>query len=218
MVSRAELWADYRPRLDEAKKLDRLEGTLVFLAQPVKVGRFKIAPLTLERLLWLEALESPFVVNRPEPPGRLDVLKCLWVLSPHFKPGSVWRGRLFCGANICLDWKWYGVTIAELFEAGLSMIGSAWQDSTKQKEEPDPLWAAAMIDGFASQYGWSMNEIMRLPMLQVARLSQALGARIAATAGSKAPKHTGRHSDQVKHEFLDACAKIDEAATASGLN
>ena len=217
MLSRADLWEQFKPKLEEARRLDRLEGTLVFLAQPVKVGRFKVAPVTLERLLWLEALESPFL-GGGDVPGRLDTLKALWVLSPHFRPGNIWAGRLFCAANICLDWKWYAMTVAKLFEEGMALMSSSWDDPHKQPTDTDPLWAASMIDGFASQYGWPMATIMRLPLLQVAKLGEALGARIAATAGSKVPRNSGRHSDRVKNDYLDASKKVDEAHMAAGLN
>ena len=209
MVSRAELWEQYKEKFDAAKKLDRLEGTLVFLAQPVKVGRFYIAPVTLERLLYLEAIESPFVGGGGVP-GRLDVLKALWILSPHFRPGK-WRGRAFAALNIWLNWKWYAVTVAELFGEGMELMKSNWGSSSGSgPEEPDRLWAASMIDGFASQYGWPLKEILTMPLLQISKLSEALGARLGAAAGAKTGKVKGRHSDAITQEYLTRANKITE--------
>ena len=90
MTTPAELWEQYQPRFAEAKLRDKEEQTLVFLIQPARVGRFLIAPLTLRRVLYLEAYRSPFI-GGDAPLNKWSVLDLLWVLSPQFTPSPFKR-------------------------------------------------------------------------------------------------------------------------------
>ena len=209
MLSRAELWEQYKPKLAEAKEFDRLEGTLVFLAQPAKIGRFRIALLTLERLLWLEAIESPFVTP-DKTPGRMDVLNLLWVMSPFFRPGR-WRRRVFVTLNIILNWKWYALEVGEHFAASMELQSANRGES--DTGDASPMWVAQTVDGFCSQYHWPMRDVLTLPLLQMGVLSKAMGIRLS---DGKDEMPFGRHADRAKADYLKTVNKIDADEKANG--
>lgn len=195
----AELWAEYQPRFNEAKKLDKQEQTLVFIIQPVRLGRFWLAPLTLRRLLFLEAIESPFAGSRRELDKRA-VLELLWILNPNFSP-SRFRGKLFFARHWFLKWQEYAMEVVELMREGMEMMQDAKVE--QQSNDPEASWVASTIDGLASQYHWRVDEILDLPLLQLNVLGRALAARVSAMAGSKEGNvKFNRHSDSVRAEYL----------------
>jgi len=205
-----ELWGEYQPRFAEAEKRDRQEQSLVFLVQPVKLGRFKIAPLTLKRLLYLEAVESPFV-GGGDAVGRIAVLKLLWVMHPNFSP-SFWRGKLFIANNFFINWAWYAEEIGQLIMESMAMMGNDGGESenaaikeilgedVKPQKRGSSLWVAQMVDGFASQYHWTLEEILNMPLFIVGVLGNAMAMRLSPDADSAT--QASRHLTEVRASFL----------------
>ena len=213
MKSPAELWEEYQPRIADAEKLDRDEATLVFLIQPIKLGRFWIAPLTLKRLLYLEALHSPFVGRSKVALARKDVLTLLWVMHPKFSP-SAWRGKLFSINNYFVNWQWYGMAIGELIGEAMAMMGSG--PGTKREGEPEkenPMSIAQMLDGFCSQYHWPLDTVLDTPLLVMNVLGKAMATRLA---GSGDDMQFSRHADGVRAEFLKESGKVNGKAIKRG--
>tara|TARA_Y100000310_G_scaffold193975_1_gene193955 strand:+ start:114 stop:749 length:636 start_codon:yes stop_codon:yes gene_type:complete len=201
----AELWAAYQPKFDEAKKRDNEEQTLVFIIQPVKLGSFWIAPLTLRRLLFLEALDSPLAGGHQKSVGRRAVLELLWVMSPDFSP-SRWRAKLFFVRHWLLNWKKYAIMIEALMKEGMELLGAL---SNEEKQDTvNPLWVAQTIDGFATQYGWSMAEILDMPLLQLNIMGRAMAKRLSMMSGKKNGEVSfNRNADAVRTEYLKESRK-----------
>ena len=206
MNNRAELWESYRPKLAEARTRDRVEQSQLFLPITARVGRFNIAPMTVQRLLVLESLESPFLGGQSMPTRR-DVLVFLYVVSPGFKL-SRWRMRYWFVRHVFILWPWYTMQIAELMQEASKLMGT---DKNEPKSgDEGSAWAAMIIDGFASQYGWSLNQIMDLPMATAVLLGKAMGARLSMDSKGGAKASVSRHADKVRGDYLEEVKAIDK--------
>lgn len=196
MATPAELWEQYQPRFAEAKLLDTQEQTLVFLVQPVKVGRFWVAPLTLRRLLYLEAYQNPFI-GGAEAVTRDSILELIWVLNPDFSV-SRWRRKVFFVRNRFTKAEKYAEALGSIVGAGMDLMGGSGKD-----DEPSPLWVAQLIDTFAAEYGWRIDEILDTPFLQLNIMGKAMGGRMAAKSGAADAKvESNRNVDQLRSEYL----------------
>lgn len=195
MESAAEVWTAFKPKLAEAREQDRAQVALSFLPIVVPLGRFEIAPLTIERLLWLEQIDSPFVSGLIEP-TKEDVLAFLWVNSPDFRVGE-WSGKKFCWNNYLIDWQKYAQLIGEYMGA----IGDSMESGEDQGIQPN--WLPQLMDAFASQYHWTTGEIMKMPVQRAAVLSKAMVARISE---GKSTATFSPNADRVRAEMIAAIA------------
>ena len=196
MPTPAEVWEQYQPRFAEAKLLDSREQTLVFLVQPVKVGRFWVVPLTLRRLLFLEAYGNPFV-GGAEPPSRAAIIELIWVLSPNFSP-SRWRRKVFFMRNRFINADKYGEAVVTVVQAAIELMAQSGRDA-----DPSPLWVAQLVDIYASEYGWGLEEILDTPFLKLNILGRAMGVRMAAKSGDSGAKvENNRNVDAVRAQYL----------------
>ena len=197
MPTPAEVWREFKPKLAEAREQDRANIALSFLPIIIPLGRFKIAPLTIERLLWLEQVQSPFVYGHQ--PSREDVLAFLWINSPDFRVGE-WAGKKFCWNNYLINWKRYANLIAEYMTEISKAIGGGSED-----KGPNAHWLPQMVDAFASQYHWSHEEIMRMPVERAMLLSSSMAARVSE---SPAPTFSA-NADRVRAEMLNEIKKAE---------
>lgn len=217
MKTPAELWGEYQPRFAEAEKRDRQEQSLVFLVQPVRIGRFRICPLSLKRLLYLEAIESPFVGGN-NMVGRIAVLQLLWVMHPNFSP-SLWRGKLFIANNFFIKWKWYAEEIGVLIMESMAIMGNESEEAeneeakailgpdVKPQKKGNSLWVAQMVDGFASQYNWSLEEILNMPLFIVGVLGNAMAMRLSPDGTSSI--QATRHLSEERASFLKESEELN---------
>ena len=195
----AEVWTEFKPKLAEAREEDRAGVALSFLPIVIPLGRFEIVPLTIEKLLWLEQIKSPFV-NAAEP-KRKDVLAFLWICSPSFRIGEKY-GKRFCWNNCLIPWRRYANLIAEYMEGIAEAIGGEESDGTI-----DPNWLPQTVDAFASQYHWSQREIMEMPVHRSSVLANAMTARLSE---SKSPISFSPNADRVRGEMLAAIKATEE--------
>lgn len=192
MPTAAEVWAQFKPKLAEAREQDRANVALSFLPIIIPLGRFKIAPLTIERLLWLEQINSPFVFGHQ--PEREDVLAFLWINSPDFRVGE-WAGKKFTWNNYLINWHKYAQLIAEYMAEVAEAMGSDDKGSSAESN-----WLPSMVDGFASQYHWRYEDIMKMPVERALVLSSAMSARV-----SESPQPSfSPNADKVRADMLSA--------------
>ena len=198
MPTAAEVWAQFKPKLAEAREQDRANVALSFLPIIIPLGRFKIAPLTIERLLWLEQIHSPFVGGHQ--PAREDVLAFLWINSPDFRVGE-WAGKKFTWNNYLINWQRYAGLINEYMTEVAESMGGDDDGSS-----PESNWLPSMVDGFASQYHWSYEDIMKMPVERAMVLSSAMGARIS----EKSQPSFSPNADRVRSDMLNAIRAAEE--------
>mgnify|MGYP003151415763 CR=1 FL=1 len=198
----ADLHTRYRAELAEARQKDNEEAGRIFLTVNVPVGRFWLAPLTIERFLFLEQIKSPFLGFCEEKdliPTKADVLQFLWVMSPNFRPCQK-AGRWFGRRNFFIRWRKYALQIYELIAAEMEAELEAAAFETKEEAQPPSGWVATLIDGAASQYGWSEKEILNLPLNRAKAYMAAMTKRLSMSSTTTPEFH--RHADKVRHEFI----------------
>jgi len=189
-----ELHRKYRADLAEAKSRDRREASLVFLDTVVEIGKFEVASLTIRRYVLLDHLQSPFLLgcaNRL--PTKEDVIVFLWIMNPNFDPRPK-KARQFARRNFfrLLRWRKLAMEIADLIIK--SMESMEMPSSEKSNEGPNPEWVAQIVDGAASQYGWSETQIFDLPLSRAMAYMRALAQRLEGTKSV----HFSQHSDKVR--------------------
>ena len=198
METAAEVWTRFKPKLAEAREKDRAQVALSFLPIVVPLGRFEIAPLTIERLLWLEQIDSPFVSGQIEP-TKEDVLAFLWINSPDFRVGE-WSGKKFCWNNCLINWRKYANLIAEYM---ISVAENMGADDTGGIQ---PNWLPQLMDAFASQYNWTPEQIMNMPIERACVLSKAMSNRVSEGKDSTS---FSPNADSVRNEMLEAIAEAE---------
>ena len=192
MPTRNEVWTTFKPKLAEAREKDRATVALSFLPLIVPLGRFEIVPLTIEKLLWLEQIESPFINGKP--PRREDVLAFLWICSPQFRVGEKY-GKRFCWKNCFINWERYAQLVAEYVQEVCKSLGGKSDQGAM-----DSNWLPSMVDAFASQYHWTAEQIMSMPVTRATMLVASINARV-----SEKPTPTfNAEADRVRHEMLRA--------------
>ena len=195
--SPADVWEEYLPRLAAAREQDREEITRAFLPLVIPLGRFKVVPVTIERLLWLEEIKSPFITGSGQV-SKIDVLSFLWICSPDFRVGMD-HGKSFCRRHCLIRWRKYALTILEYCQELMSSLGA---DTDQKANDGKPMqydWLPVFVDGFASQYHWSEKDIMNIPIYRVGYYATAMASRLSMSG--KAAKFA-RHQDRVKKEYL----------------
>ena len=193
----AEVWEEFKPKLAAAREQDRANVALSFLPIIIPLGRFDIAPLTIERLLWLEQVKSPFVTGRQ--PERVDVLAFLWINSPKFRVGNKY-GKRFCLNHCMIRWRKYAVKIAEYMESIAEQLGA---DDNGVLESN---WLPQMVDAFASQYHWTVADILQMPVERASLLSAAMSARVS----EKTNPEFSLEADKTRHEMLKAITEANK--------
>ena len=200
MPTPAEVWQEFKPKLAAAREADRARVALSFLPVVIPLGRFEIAPLTIERLLWLEQIKSPFVVGAQ--PARCDVLAFLWIMSPDFRLGEKY-GKRFVWNNCFIRWRVY----AELIAAYMNEIAEMMGGNSKEGAV-DVNWLPQMVDAFASQYHWTHDQIMQIPLQRVNILAHAMTARLS----EKSNPSFSPSADAMRHEMLIAIRAAEAEA------
>lgn len=201
-----ELHEKFRAELAEARSKDREESGRVFLSVNIPLGRFWLAPLTLERYLFLEQVKSPFLGfgSADDPiPTKADVLHFLWIMSPKFRP-EFKAGRRFALRHYFINWRRYTMLIYELITEQVAPQLQATEGKQEGGEVPTN-WVATLIDGAASQYGWSERQILDLPVMRARAYMEAMSARLT---GGKAAAWA-KNADKVRHEYISKLNKFN---------
>ncbi len=209
----ADLHSRYRAELAEARVKDNEETGRVFLTVNVPVGRFWLAPLTIERFLYLEQVKSPFLGFCAEEdlvPTKADVLQFLWIMSPDFRPCQK-AGRWFGRRHFFIQWRKYAFKLYEMIAAEMEAELEAAAFENKEDAQPPSGWVATLIDGAASQYGWSEKEILNLPLNRAKAYMGAMSKRLSMSSGGDVEFH--RHADKVRHEYIKKFQTLNDNQT-----
>jgi len=201
-----ELHRKYRADLADAKEQDRREASLVFLDVIVEVGRFEVCAMTIRRYLLLDYLKSPFLGGIESMPTKEDVIAFLWVMNPKFKLGEKAARRFYLKNWFSfLFWRSLAMGIADLIVK--AMDTGTLPSSNKNAPEPAADWVATIVDGAASQYSWSEQEIFDLPLARAMAYMKALGTRLS---GEKSVNFS-KHSDKVRNWYMTQINKAEKA-------
>lgn len=188
MANVAALWAEYAPRITEARERDAHAQDEAFLRLPLTLHDRRVGPLTVEKFLLLEQLGNRLVVKGD--PGPDDVAAFLWVLSPDFDPDPKAGKRAMKKFNR-RNWHFY---LPDLYE----YLGKVAEFARGKSASTPSAWVAGLVDMLASQYGWPVAQIMATPMAQVFQLASRIRSRLANDSISFSPR-----GDALQAEFME---------------
>jgi hypothetical protein len=186
-MNAAELFESYRPRIAEARERDRRETQLALVACPVRIGSAWIQPMTLRRLMYLEAINHPIITGLNCERGA--VVDFLWIMSDDFVPGCERGAKKFRRRF------WFRKIEPEKIREHLA---GEFADMAAPEGNVDPRWVAQLVDMIAGDYGWSEAEILDVPIRRLMMYADALVARrTEARSVAKSPR-----ADAIKAEYL----------------
>lgn len=198
-MTAAELWERYRPKLDAARERDRREAAESLLRHPVLVSGIWLHRMTIERVLYLQALDHPIVTGGDL--SKDDVYSLMWILSLNFKPCSPWAYRRF-------KLRFLFKRIAPVGEEISAWLRSELDSGEKENSAPPPAdWVVTLIDALASQYGWKEQDILDLPVARAFKYGKAIHSRLSEN-------HAGvtfsKHADAVREDYMREMRKLQK--------
>ena len=189
-----DLWEEYVPRIEEARRKDGSDRHLHFLdLNEERIGDFPARPLTIEK--WIILSECDSLVSGGAATVEA-VLRFLWIVSPKFSE-SPFRARLFFFRHRKVNAL---ETIAEIhsyLSRQFHFVPASKKGSGEGKEKGSGEWVSSTIDLLASEYGWTVGNIMRMPISQVF----ILATRIIARHSEKSPIFNSE-VDRLNNEFM----------------
>jgi hypothetical protein len=203
-MTAAELWKRYQPKLAAAKEKDREDASAALMRNPVLIGGQWIKPLSIESLIFLQAAGHPLFKEGEI--GAEDVLSFLWVTSVGFKPMCKWRYRLFKLRFLFADQEKMKVDVVEWLHHEFGTPDESKSDG--EVHAPPHNWVTGLIDLLASEYGWSENEIMEMPIKRAFGYSKAIIQR--KTAGEQQVRWA-KETDKVRGQYLKELELLREA-------
>lgn len=160
-----------------------------FTGWPEEICGVSVSQFTLRHLLHLFQIKSPFFYGGD--PGPEDVALFLWIVSPQFRlGGDSARGEFY--ESIA------GLGFSAAEQEIRSYIDRAQFDRPSGGGGATPIasFFASVIHTLASEYGWSVSEIMDLPLAAIYQLT-----RLIAREHNPRRPFPNRISDRAKVEF-----------------
>ena len=192
-----ELWAEYQPKLDAAKEQDRKDSQEVFLDAPEKVGSIWLCPLSIKKYLMLDAISHPFLSG--DELTEEHIYTFCWVLSVDFTERNPQAYKNFKESLRMDNAEAFVIDVRLFFESQLNFSDSD-SESTSQNSD----WVGIVIDLLASEYGWSEDQILNLPVKRALTYSKHIAHR-----KSGASLNWQQNADRVKAEFIEEMSKLE---------
>jgi len=148
---------------DFERKL-RLESLLLL---PTQIEPFELMPLTLRQFLELEFAENRIIEKVPYVD---DLVHLLWLVRPKSEKRSIKSFARFVEGSLTPVRRneiiaWFNVQFNDMPQNG---------GSTHVNEFDSGVWLCTLIDTIASEYGWSMDSILDMPMASAFQLFQRI--------------------------------------------
>lgn len=156
---------DIIPGLAKAEDDFVLGQTEAFLnVEPLICGKIKLLPFTAQMFIELDAADSPFF--RPDSsPAPEHVAMFLWRCSPEFsryKWYSTWKMNRFIKRVAHIPYGQAVVEITEYLERAYAPLPAVKRKVTATRSFAS--WPSHLVHAFASEYGWSEETILNLPL------------------------------------------------------
>lgn len=199
------------PGFSEAVEAEQTVRSSVLLGIGREICGVECRPFTVQDLIHLQAIKSPFVSGGFI--SRMDCLRFLALQSvTHRLPGSGWFERMLLKRrNSAVLLRVKAIPTEDLIRGINEFLDDAFLDSPASSggESGSPIAssAAVMVDAIASEYSWPISEILNL---EIAFVFQLFRLRHVARGGNRAAL-INRKSSKVVGEYL---RKLNEEAAA----
>lgn len=182
---------DTIPGYREAVKRESDSRDFALLGADEIVAGVPVRPLTVRHMLLLDLSGNAFVTHGRVPTHR-DIVSFLWICSPDYKPDNDALAKFSMGMG--------GLDYGESVKAILDHIRESVQDAPAAHSRPDApsnwSWAAIIVDTIATEYHWSLDAILDLPMKAVFQFVKIISKRRNPRAAVFNP------SDKVRGDWL----------------
>lgn len=186
----SELWRDYSERIAEAKDRESRSRFEAFIdSENETIGDFEVVPLTLRRYSILSV--SNFWTDSDP---RVPILRFLWVMSPDFSTSPI-EAKAFINDHWNVNFAGYSVEINNFINRFFYFSPAK---SVKAKSRGSGEWISNMVDIFASEYGWTEDEILDLRLDRLFLYLQRIRSR-----NSKDAIEFSSEADKLQQEFMD---------------
>ena len=189
----AALWAEYEPRIAEARRRDSDAVAVSFVdLHEERILDLPAVVLTIERYLILEQagiFDGSCGDANP-------VLLFLWIVSPDFVPDPKPAKRFF-RKHRKLDFTDYARAIEDYVSHIFAGAGGG-KESESGKGSGSGDWVASIVDMIASEYGWTESKIFKIPIPRLFKYAH----RIRLRKGSD-PVSFSKEADRLQAEFIE---------------
>jgi hypothetical protein len=173
-----------------------------WLDEPTEVCGVELRQMTLQDYYFLEGIESPFIAQADIEVGDIGVF--LWIMSTEYKKCSKARQQFLK--------KHKDIKVLRAIEGIQKYIDMTFNDCdtliSRDQQQANVPYVAYQIDLFAKQYGWTIQEILKIPLRQVIQLNTAIQERCSKQNGEN-------YTRMRKVDALEAKAMLDQAKRQS---
>ena len=151
---------------------EKLDRTAAFLRLPERVGMFYLRPLTAGDYSTHVMLGSPFVAGGTPTPS--DVWAFIWYQSVNYAPNA-WFKKWLSELKVITHKDYIGLVVSVR-----AFVADSLSDLPHGKGDGGPAyysWLASVVDTLASEYGWSRDAILDLPLRELGQYISAIKRR-----------------------------------------
>lgn len=162
---------DYAAEYAAAVERESQLREAVFLGLPETVGGYELRPLTTLDYTTMHLVRSPFIVGGTI--SKADIWQFLWFQSVKFSPTSIIRRRLFMWKIILNNRQ------LELLTGVRGFISETLFDLPGNGKSSKAFYSfiASVVDLLASEYGWTRDSIIKIPLKEIAQYLKAIRLR-----------------------------------------
>ena len=192
---------DLAAALGQAFAWEEENRELAFLGLSAPLCGVPVVPLSLRRMTFLLQAKSAFFYGRA--PALEDVALFLWACSPKFRPGDPERQGEFltdlCAGSALADMDAMLAAIKDYLEAAQNDAPAGQVVAPGKEKEPVFCFVAHLVDPLAKEYGWSLGDIMEMPLALVYQMLRKIALR-----NNEKAVFFNRRSRKVRGDWLRA--------------
>mgnify|MGYP001208890662 CR=1 FL=1 len=188
----ADLWSEYQDRINQATRKEEKDSLLAWIpVPPEEWGKFKITPLTIRKYALLSI--DDFWTDE-DGDARIPILRFLWVMSPEFSTDPE-KAKHFRATYYFENFEGMNDRIHSFINRAFEFSPAKKQGNKKKSSNE---WISSLVDAFASEYGWTDEQILDAPISRLLLLLRRIRER-----NSDKPITFNSEADRLRQEFMD---------------
>lgn len=201
-----QLGRDAQARIQQAQREEQQLRLEAILGVEADIGPLRLRPMTIRDVLEAQYVENRFVIGGE--PDESDLLHLLFMLAPKSEKS---RKKFVRKASKTLRRRPDLVDeIGNFIERQFNDVPQASPGKRHAEDiSSSRVWTSSVIDSLAAEYGWSLKEILRLPVEAALYLQQHIlqrhngrkyafrNKKLAAARAKELKEASGKHDGQV---------------------
>ena len=168
-----------KERIKAAAEFERTLRLESLLLLPTRIGPFELIPITSRQFLQLEYAQNRIITGNPQSD---DMVHLIWLVKPEDDKRGIKSIAKLVTSKLTENERleiiaWFDVQFNDMPQSG---------GNSHVNEFDSGVWLCTLIDTIASEYGWSMDSILDMPMASAFQLFQRIIKR-------KNPKYSLRN-------------------------